>query len=577
MNVPFPPPVHSDCDRLAAADTGLRDAAANLDLDRGQLAWCRDHRTALLRFHRSPPSAWLGAHEHERHALRGTFCRARGIPILRRLTGGGASYRDAHQINLTLTVALRTDATRPPLGPWPALLGRALQTALERLGVAARFAPPRHLEIGGRTLGEVFIAVREGVLIAEAHLLRAIDAAGMLRVLRIPKEKLTPEGIRSARHRFATLDAPTLAAGAIQSAAHEAISGVLGLAPVAVAPAAWPAPARAGTDADRGPPGDVGGDAPARITHRPPTNAAAVPASNRAEPHELEGFVKAGGGVLYGELRPDPSGRTIESLVVHGDIQFHPHGLLRDLSAAMAGVRLDAALERLKTFLAHRPRELLGFTAADLERLLRLLLGRRVLQSRLGLSAAEAGMLMIHDPAGTADAPALLARAQAMLVPYCAKPTWCKWRHRNGCPECGRCAVGEAYHLGRARGMQVITIRNFEHLETTLADLRDAKVDAYLGMCCRHFFLKREYAFRAAGMPAVLIDITGANCYELQQEESAYAGRFAAQAELDLPVLRKVMAAVPACGPPIAARRAPRSTVPGEPTSKLQPEMTDRR
>lgn len=551
MSVPSPPPVHPACDRLAAADTGLRDAAANLDLDRGQLAWCRDHRAALLRFHHSPPSAWLGAHEHERHALRSAFCRTHGIPILRRLTGGEASYRDAQQLNLTLTVALHADAARTPLEPWPALLGRALQTALERLSVAARFAPPHHLEIGGRTLGEVFIAVREGVLIAEVHLLRAIDTAGMLRVLRVPKEKLTPEGIRSARHRFATLNDPALAAGAVQAAAHEAIAGVLGLAPVAVAPAAWPAQARAGIDA-----------APARST---------------GEPHELEGFVKTGGGVLYGGLRPDPSGRTIELLVVHGDVQFHPHGLLRDLSAAMAGVRLDAALERLSTFLAHRPCELLGFTVADLERLLRLLLGRRVLQSRLGLSAAEAGTLMVHDPAGAADAPALLAHAQVMLVPYCAKPTWCKWRHRDGCPECGRCAVGEAYHLGRARGMQVITIRNFEHLETTLADLRDARVDAYLGMCCHHFFLKREYAFRAAGMPAVLIDITGANCYELQQEELAYAGRFAAQAELDLPVLRKVMAAVPACGPPIAARRGPRSTVPGGPTAKLQPEMTDRR
>jgi len=567
VSVPSPSPVHPACNRLAAADTGLRDATANLDLDRGQLAWCRDHRSALLRFHRSPPSAWLGAHEHERHALRGAFCRARGIPILRRLTGGEASYRDAQQLNLTLTVALRADATHAPLGPWPALLGRALQTALERLGVAACFAPPHHLEIGGRTLGEVFIAVREGVLIAEVHLLRAIDTAGMLRVLRVPKEKLTPEGIRSARHRFATFDDPALAAGALQAAAHEAIAGALGLAPVAVAPAAWPAPTRAGTEADRGPPGSVGDKTPTRISHRPPATPAAAPAMNPGEPHELEGFVKTGGGVLYGGLRPDPSGRTIESLVVHGDVQFHPHGLLRDLSAAMAGVRLDAALERLSTFLAHHPCELLGFSTADLDRLLQLLLGRRVLQSCLGLSAAEAGTLMVHDPAGATDAPALLARAQVMLVPYCAKPTWCKWRHRDGCPECGRCAVGEAYRLGRARGMQVITIRNFEHLEATLADLRDARVDAYLGMCCHHFFLKREYAFRAAGMPAVLIDITGANCYELQQEELAYAGRFAAQAELDLPVLRKVMAAVPACGPPIAARRGPRSTVPDGPRS----------
>ncbi len=37
------------------------------------------------------------------------------------------------------------------------------------------------------------------------------------------------------------------------------------------------------------------------------------------------------------------------------------------------------------------------------------------------------------------------------------------------------------------------------------------------------------------------MDITGANCYELQQEDLAYAGNFKAQAHLDLEVLRKVM------------------------------------
>jgi lipoate-protein ligase A len=128
-----------------------------------------------------------------------------------------------------------------------------------------------------------------------------------------------------------------------------------------------------------------------------------------------------------------------------------------------------------------------------------------------------------------------------MLVPYCAKPTWCKWRHREDCPECGLCEVGEAYRLGRSRGMRVITITNFEHLQRTLAALRSEGVQSYVGMCCRHFYLKREYAFREAGLPALLMDIGGANCYELQQEELAYAGKFEAQARLNLDVLRRVL------------------------------------
>jgi len=64
---------------------------------------------------------------------------------------------------------------------------------------------------------------------------------------------------------------------------------------------------------------------------------------------------------------------------------------------------------------------------------------------------------------------------------------------------------------------------------------------AYVGMCCSNFFIKRHRAFRDAGLPAVLMDISGSNCYELQQEDQAYAGRFAAQATLNEKLLEQVM------------------------------------
>lgn len=524
-----PAALHPECAGLAATDTGLRAGAANRDLDRGQLVWSRTHHAALLRLHRSQSSVWLGAHEHALEAVRGAFCRTHGIPILRRLTGGDAGYRDPRQWNFTLTVPLRTGAAHHRLGPWPERLGRALRAALRTFGFETRFVAPHHIELDGRTLGEVFVAIRAGVLVAEAHLFRGIDADTMLRALCVPKEKLTPEGIRSARRRFAVLDhpgRPSPADAALLAAVQAACAAHLGLAPAATVPACRPARPRPEGD---GPPRCVDDDT-------------------------LRGFVRTPVGVLYGALRPDRAGDRIESLSLHGDVQLHPHRLFRHLNRALRGVPLDQASERLAGVLARRPHELLGFTDADLKRLLRLLLGRRVLQSRLGLSAAEAATVMLHDPTGTADTPALLKRARLLLVPYCAKPTWCKWRHRDGCPECGRCTVGAAYRLARARGMQVRTIRNFEHLQATLTAVGASGAEAYIGLCCRHFFIKREYAFRAVGIPAVLLDIAGANCYELQQEELAYAGRFEAQAELDLPILAKIMAAVPACGAPIPAR-----------------------
>jgi hypothetical protein len=61
-----------------------------------------------------------------------------------------------------------------------------------------------------------------------------------------------------------------------------------------------------------------------------------------------------------------------------------------------------------------------------------------------------------------------------------------------------------------------IVIVPLEYLQTTLGELRTAGVRSYVGMCYRHFFIKREHAFREAGTPTVLVDITVSNFYELQ-------------------------------------------------------------
>jgi lipoate-protein ligase A len=147
----------------------------------------------------------------------------------------------------------------------------------------------------------------------------------------------------------------------------------------------------------------------------------------------------------------------------------------------------------------------------------------------------------------------ILHAASVLLVPYCAKPPQCPWRHRDGCGECGDCEVGEAYRLGRERGMRVVSITDFEHLRATLAALKRAGVTACIGMCCQQFFIKRHHAFADAGIPMLLLDINATTCYELGQEEQAYAGRFEAQARLDPELLTQVLRQVPAGPAPTPA------------------------
>ena len=188
-----------------------------------------------------------------------------------------------------------------------------------------------------------------------------------------------------------------------------------------------------------------------------------------------------------------------------------------------------------------------GVMPADIAQVLRQALAKARLGKAWGLTddKADALMLVCSD-----DPDAVLAKAGMVLVPYCAKAGFCGHRNRDTCAACGKCAVGEAYKLARERRLPVRTILRYEHLVETLGEMKAMGIEAYLGMCCRDFFIKRQRTFLDAGLPAVLMDISGSNCYELKQEDQAYAGTFKAEAKLDLELTRKVMGRLPLASKP---------------------------
>lgn len=512
---------------LAVLDSGLRGGAENLAIDRRLLARhqagaCPD----LLRFYRSRPTACVGRHQAIDRELRLGWCRARGIETARRITGGGALYLDPGQLGLSLL--LRPDPA-PDLAAALERFCRALGRGLARLGIAARFKAPNDLELDGRKLASAFAARAGNSLLLQGTVLLQADVRAMLEALRVPTEKLSPDGLASARERVSGLDRalgyvpePARIAAALEGA----VAAEFGLAGQAAAPGlaeeltgAWDAAeeeerAFAHLTDWR----DAGG---AEAVHRTP------------------------GGVLRARLRLDPDRRRLAAVAFAGDLHLHPADLLQRLAAELTGLHPRLAVPTVGALLRRLRPELSGFGAADLARVLHLALETATLEGELGETG---GRLMLYAPDDAWGAADILRRAEAVLVPYCAKPAWCKWRHRDGCPECGRCEVGEAYRLARERAMPVVTVTDYEHLVSTLAALSEGGARAYLGMCCGSFFLKRQRAFQEAGMPAVLMDVAGANCYELKQEDAAYAGRFRAEARIDAELLRRVMDRVPGGG-----------------------------
>ena len=474
------------------SDGGLLDGAENAGRDRALAA-------PALRFSQVRRTASLGAFERPEHAVRADYCAEHGIAVVRRPTGGPATYLDPDHLCWTLALPAEAAATLADLAERH---GAAVTAALD----GGAFSASRgEVEVAGRKVGGLFVGRHGGNWILQGHLAFHCEVETTLTVLRVPTEKLSPEGVQSARQRMAGLDEtlPGLDRETLQARLEGALARAFDLEMTAGAEPAGVA----GEETVVQPAGET------RTAFRP-----------------------TAGGTLYAELAVADG--VIAAAVLTGSVQLAPEGVLSEAADVLVGTALAEATPRLEALLIRRPFEGLGFGAEDLLAVVGQAAARPGLEARLGLSREAANGVMVH---GDADVERTLGRAEVMLVPYCAKPTWCSWRHRDGCPECGGCEVGDAYRMARERGREVVTITRFEHLQETFGRMRQAGVGAYVGMCCGNFYQKRHFAFEQAGMDAVLLDIRGANCYELRQEDQAYAGRFEAQAVLDGEAVARVM------------------------------------
>lgn len=186
-------------------DTGLRPAAENIALNRALL----DARQAgeipnTLRFLQFTPSALLGFHQSAEQELDLDYCRAQGIAVQRRITGGGAIYFDAAQIGWELYLH-KSDLGTADMAAIARRICEAAARGIRTLGVDAQYRPRNDIEVDGRKISGTGGVFEGAGLMYQGTLLVQFDVERMLRVLRIPAEKLSDKAIASARERVANL------------------------------------------------------------------------------------------------------------------------------------------------------------------------------------------------------------------------------------------------------------------------------------------------------------------------------------------------------------------------------------
>ena len=337
-------------------DTGVRDGRRQIAFDQALI----DARKAgeipdTIRFLRFPPTALIGRHQSLSRELRVDYCRANGIGLVRRITGGGAIYFDEGQLGWSL-VFHRATLGIASLGDLASAICEAAAAGLSRLGVAARYRPRNDIEVDGRKVSGTGGFFDGDVLFYQGTVLIDMDAAKMLAALKVPQEKLAKRGLDSAAGRVTTLKALLGAAPSIEAVQEALLAGFaerLGIEAVRGAITAGEE-RRAARCHDE----EIGTDAfVAEIDH----------------PEEGDGVrsatVATAGGTITAHVRLEGDGAArIREVLLTGDFFVAPPRTVYDLESALRGVPAGEAAAAVARFFAQSGVGLLSVSPADFGR-----------------------------------------------------------------------------------------------------------------------------------------------------------------------------------------------------------------
>jgi lipoate-protein ligase A len=132
-----------------------------------------------------------------------SFCRDRGITVVRRWLGGSAIYIDPEQ--LVFYIIVPTKRARWPAPRMLATLAAAVVDTHRDLGIAARLRPPGDIAVGGRKIGGTAGAEIGGSVMVGGTFLFDFDAVIMARCLKLPSEPFRAKVARMLERGMTTM------------------------------------------------------------------------------------------------------------------------------------------------------------------------------------------------------------------------------------------------------------------------------------------------------------------------------------------------------------------------------------
>jgi lipoate-protein ligase A len=155
------------------------------------------------------PAVVIGRFQSLRNEVDGTAARQHGIEVVRRISGGGAMFIEPGN---TITYSIYAPASLVEGLSFQesyALMDSWVLEALRELGIEAWYQPLNDIASAAGKIGGAAQTRRGGALLHHVTMAYDIDAAKMLDVLRIGREKLSDKGTASAAKRVDPLRSQT--------------------------------------------------------------------------------------------------------------------------------------------------------------------------------------------------------------------------------------------------------------------------------------------------------------------------------------------------------------------------------
>ncbi|MCQ2403311.1 MAG: lipoate--protein ligase [Lentisphaeria bacterium] len=149
---------------------------------------------------RNAPSIIIGYNQNTAAEIDEDFVKAKGIRVVRRMTGGGAVYHDLGNINYSCIVQERVWNADSATG-----FTAPIVAALQALGVDAAFSGRNDILANGRKISGCARSVPKGHTLFHGTLLFDTELDVLASALKPDPEKIRSKGIKSVRARVGNI------------------------------------------------------------------------------------------------------------------------------------------------------------------------------------------------------------------------------------------------------------------------------------------------------------------------------------------------------------------------------------